>query len=1545
MIHQPDLKALERSSTAQFRTLSKFGVSGDEEFTIKSPDEEVVGMHGRRKLQRGMTTRGKKVQSGWATRTWMDQQRQFLQAYEYLCHIGEAKEWIEDIIDKPIPPIVQLEEALRDGVTLAEIVQALNPDKPVRIFRHARLQFRHSDNIALFFRLLHDVELPELFRFELVDLYEKKNIPKVIYCIHALSWLLYRKGIVNFRIGNLVGQLQFEDHELEEMQKGLDKSGVSMPNFSGMSANFGEPEPEPEPVETEEERIQRELAENEGTVVDLQAQIRGAMERIRLGDIMQSLWDNEDFLVDLQSRIRGDFSRQISEYKMDMRRFSVNLQSASRGFIVRSRQRSNEQFWQHKQNEVVTLQSLVRARKARAEVQHIKTKTQRHENGIRNFQAAIRGALKRRDVGDQYEATQEASAGVKGLQAAIRGALMRKRIDDQFADAQEAEVGIQAFQSAIRGALLRKKVDDEWTATQEAGNQIEILQALTRGMMIRQAQRAEQNNLRQHEGLFTMLQGVIRGATARAQTSQLVDDLSSKQAHWTGLQAAARGGAVRSSLKELRENLTACSAGIIELQSAARGAEARAKVADTLTALAEQEENVLELQSAIRGNLLRKKYQADLKALRAATTSITDFQSAVRGFAIRRDTYDILCALGETEEQIVEVQSFARAMLSRAKIGNLLMALEPEEEAICELQSLARGKLVRSRFAEKKRFYKQNMEKVIKIQSFVRGRQQGEAYKSLTSGKNPPVSTVKNFVHLLNDSDIDFDEEIEFERLRKTVVQHIRQNEMAEQYIDQLDIKIALLVKNKITLDEVVKHQRHFGGHVGSLLNNKELASKDPFDLRALNKNSRKKLEHYQELFFILQTQPQYLARLFKKIREQGIAEKDSKRVELLIMGVFGFAQKRREEYYLLKLIARSIKEEIGICGSIQDYLRGNYFWSKVLGNYVRTPRDRKFLRDLLGPLIKENIMENEALDLESDPLQIYRSAINNEELRTGQRSRRIPDVPREEAIRDPETREMFIRHLQDLRDIADQFFACMEDLLHKMPYGMRFVAQQQFECLCAKFPHEEQQYILQIVGHWLWKTYIQPALVQPETWGVIDRGLSPLQKRNLGEVSKVVGQVAVGRHFGGDNVYLQPLNSYITEAIARLEEIWTNLITIRPAETQFDIDEFNDLYNTQKPTLYIKLSDIFAIHQLVASDLPSICIAQDDIPLRELLRELGSAKGNEHELSSVNATEISLTLNPKFHEVEELDAPIKALYMETKRLVLYLIRIQTGADLLSIMVKPITEEDEDRWAALIHEELGPQNARKRSAYTDTASPLIDIASLTYSELKRTALENILTLERAGRTSRHNKYQDLLNEIAIDIRTKHRRRIQRTREMDNVKATLAALDSKSEWLDSQLKSYNNYIEQAMVTLQSKKGKKRFLLPFTKQYNHERELQRRGQVPKFGSFKYSARALGEKGVLVEWRGYTDRDRGWEKTNITLSSDEVGIFHIEGSVGSMMIPGASAIVPLDDLLQAQFENKQFINLFGVEDGASQGTLKLNVNLLLHLVFKKFYRDGGS
>ena len=1129
----------------------------------------------------------------------MDQQRQFLQAYEYLCHIGEAKEWIEDVIHKPIPPIVQLEEALRDGVTLAEVVQALRPERQIRIFHHPKLQYRHSDNIAIFFRYLNEVELPELFKFELIDLYEKKNIPKVIHCIHALSWLLYRNGIVDFRIGNLVGQLQFEHHELEEMQKGLDKSGVNMPSFSGMGASFGA-EPEPEPVETEEERTARELGEQELSVIDLQAQIRGCLVRMRLGQQMQALWESEDWLVDLQSRLRGDWARQVSDYRLTMKRFATNLQSAARGFTARMRQEQKEAAWKGQEDKVLALQSLFRARRARMD--YLATK----------------------------RAVRQEESGIIDLQAALRGVLQRKRLRDQQDEAKYMQAGIQTVQAGIRGMLERQRYQERAAQLRTLQPSITSLQAFARAMALRSSQRHQIAELQRHAPVWRAMQALIRATITRRRLDETRSNLKAHQSTFAHVQGFVHGSTKRRQLQRLREEL------------------------------AQHGETVTKLQGAIRAFVKRQTIKDDVEALQSQSLRFTTIQAATRGFLERRSQMALHQQLHSNMAEIVQLQGLARAMLLRINVDSILTELESAEDLIEELQAQARGMLVRARFAEKQRYFKENMERVVKVQSFVRAKIQGEAYKSLTSGKNPPVGTVKNFVHLLNDSDFDFDEEVEFERLRKTVVQHVRQNELADQYISQLDIKIALLVKNKITLDEVLKHQKHFGGSVGGLLTNNELASKDPFDLKALNKTSRRKLEHYQELFFILQTQPQYLARIFRRAREQAIPEKEGERIKHMVMGLFGYAQKRREEYYLLKLITRSVREEIDSCNSVKEYLRGNFLCLRLFGAYIKSPQDRKFMRDMLGPMLKENILDNPELDLESDPLQIYHKAIENEQLRTGQRSARPLDIPREEAIKDPETKRLFIAHLQDLRDIVDIFVSAVEEMLHRVPFGVRYIAQQTFECLVARFPHEEQGHLLHIAGQWIWKSYLQPALLEPERFGVIDRALQGEQKRNVGEVAKVVNQIAAGRLFGSEDIFLQPLNSYVGESIGRLADIWSAcelptehnrcggliriVLDVPNAETQFDIDEFNDLYAKTKPTLYIKMADIFAIHHMVAGEISHIATAPEDM-LREVVRELGSAKVNENELMSVSSSEICLTLNPKLHDMEGIYSVSQAVH------------------------------------------------------------------------------------------------------------------------------------------------------------------------------------------------------------------------------------------------------------------------------------------------------------
>ena len=62
-------------------------------------------------------------------------------------------------------------------------------------------------------------------------------------------------------------------------------------------------------------------------------------------------------------------------------------------------------------------------------------------------------------------------------------------------------------------------------------------------------------------------------------------------------------------------------------------------------------------------------------------------------------------------------------------------------------------------------------------------------------------------------------------------------------------------------------------------------------------------------------------------------------------------------------------------------------------------------------------------------------------------------------------------------------------------------------------------------------------------------------------------------------------------------------------------------------------------------------------------------------------------------------DAEDKALLVQTKRCVLYIIRIQQGKNLWDILLKRVTQEDEGKWQQLIREERPNQ---KGSPYSET---------------------------------------------------------------------------------------------------------------------------------------------------------------------------------------------------------------------------------------------------
>lgn len=127
------------------------------------------------------------------------------------------------------------------------------------------------------------------------------------------------------------------------------------------------------------------------------------------------------------------------------------------------------------------------------------------------------------------------------------------------------------------------------------------------------------------------------------------------------------------------------------------------------------------------------------------------------------------------------------------------------------------------------------------------------------------------------------------------------------------------------------------------------------------------------------------------------------------------------------------------------------------------------------------------------------------------------------------------------------------------------------------------------------------------------------------------------------------------------------------------------------------------------------------------------------------------------------------------------------------------------------------------------------------------------------------------------------------------------------------------------------SKKRFIMPFTKQYFHTRDLQKSGKAPQFGSYKYSAQHFYEKGILLSIDQYSPRQ--FDKLDIILSSNQVGVFTIEVFNNALGITNRVAYgdVKMEELLLAQFENRASFSMFN-------GLAKFNLNLLLFQINKK-------
>ncbi|XP_061873723.1 ras GTPase-activating-like protein IQGAP2 isoform X1 [Colius striatus] len=1546
----------------------------------------------------------------------MDERRRQNIAYEYLCHLEEAKRWMEVCLEEELPPTTELEEGLRNGVYLAKLAKFFAPnvvsDKKIYDVEQSRykrsgLHFRHTDNTVQWLRAMESIGLPKIFYPETTDVYDRKNIPRMIYCIHALSLYLFKLGLAP-QIQDLLGKVDFTEEEISNMRKELEKYGIQMPSFSKIGGILAS-----------------ELSVDEAALHAAVIAINEAIEKGIAEQTIATLRNPNAMLQNVDEELAQDYQNELFEAK---RRKQSNARLKNGTISEEERDVYEELLTQaeiqgniNKMNKLIAVDNINTAIRncdpSKTLVALMKPEAQLPV--VHSFAAAIyqtelfnlqqQNAVNYLAHDELYIAVEMLSAVVLLNQALenkdilmIKNHLRNPCIDfnaleeenfQRYADTLlsiKSEASSQG-QDYLSWNDIQNCIDMVNMQIQEENERIiaigQINEAIVEGKPEKtlgtlllptaklqdvraanarhyqdvlhhaKAQKCKEsqdesallwldeiqkgicdaNNNIKEAAILAVGTSMINKSLEKGDPQQILMILQSKfglrvipecaETYFRNLSEAKKLKTGEDSnespwIKLIMKNIYNYYYNVENEEGTCVAPEGVIPKTSWLTG-----EEIESIVGQVTADYNREQLWL------ANENLIVQLQAQARGFLVRKYYQERKAYLHNQEPSAIKIQAFWKGFKQRKSYVDRLKVLQDNVAAVVKIQSWVKMWLAKRAYRKRLQYFKDHNDEIVKIQAFLRANKAREDYRTLIGAESPPLTVLRKFAYLLDQSDLDFQEELEVTRLREEVVTKIRSNQQLEKDLNLMDIKIGLLVKNRITLQDVVLHSKKLNKKSKSQL--EEMVMVDKQGIKGLSKERRKKLEAYQHLFYLLQTNPTYLAKLIFQMPQN----KSTKFMDTVIFTLYNYASNQREEYLLLKLFKSALEEEINSkVDQIQDIVTGNPTVIKMVVSFNRGARGQNTLRQLLAPVVKE-IMEDKSLVINTSPVDVYKSWVNQLEMQTGEASKLPYDVTTEQALAHTEVVNKLESSIQSLRSVTDKVLASIFSSLNMMPYGMRYIAKVLKSSLHEKFPDATEDELLKIVGNLLYYRYMNPAIVAPDGFDIIDMTaggqIHPDQRRNLGCVAKVLQHAASNKLFEGESEHLSSMNAYLSQTYQKFRNFFQAACDVPEPEEKFNIDEYSDMVTLSKPVIYISIEEIINTHSLLLEHQDAIATEPNDL-LNELLEGLGPVPdvesflgegavdsndpNRESTLNQLAKTEISLSLTSKYELREGEDQDLKSLMIKTKRLIVDVIRTQPGDTLLEILETPATAQQESEHLKLVEKRVildskTPEKIKhNQSIFEDGQLPI--------EQKKRKLQRNLRTLEQAGLVSSATKYQEIINEIAKDIRNQRRYRHHRKAELVKLQQTLNALNSKTAFYEEQINYYNTYIKTCLDNLTRKNSRRSIKLDGKEEAKGSKKL-------KQTSLKYTAARLHEKGVILEIEDLQTNQFKNVMFDIT-PGEEVGDFEIKAKF--LGVEMEKVQLHFQDLLQMQYEGVAVMKMF---DKA-----KVNVNLLIFLLNKKFY-----
>ncbi|KAG8623232.1 hypothetical protein KVT40_008208 [Elsinoe batatas] len=704
--------------------------------------------------------------------------------------------------------------------------------------------------------------------------------------------------------------------------------------------------------------------------------------------------------------------------------------------------------------------------------------------------------------------------------------------------------------------------------------------------------------------------------------------------------------------------------------------------------------------------------------------------------------------------------------------------------------------------------------------------------------------------------------------LKTKISSQSKKNFVLEKDVRYLDSRIALLVQNRMAQEE--------RNEVAETLD-------DAVELAEGSFPNDEKTQRYGNLLFLLQSEPRHIAHLCRLVT---MAEIDQL-LQTVMFTIYGNQYDSREEYLLLTMFQSVLTYQFDHTTDYSSLLRANTPVSRMMTTYTRRGPGQSYLQKVLSEEIN-SLCSVRDLDCEINPLKVYEHMVAQIEGSGNPLPAYLPKgVTAEQAASNREVQKVIQPRVETLTRLANQFLDTIITNIDEVPYGIRWICKQIRSLSRRKYPDAHDTTICTLIGGFFFLRFLNPAIVTPRSYMLIEQLPSENPKRTLTYIAKMLQNLANKPSYAKEP-YMSSLQSFVYDNKERMNRFLLNLCEVQDFYESLEMDNYVAL-SKKDLELSISLNEVYAIHALLEKH-QTILTKDESSHLAQLLQELGHAPS---QLPRKENRAINLPLFSRWETaLDDMTAALditeeEVYFMEAKSTFVMILRTLP------------------RNAVVTRRPLRLDRIAEAAATTKNDSVMVRKGIR--------AMELLNQLQEMGAIEKADGFAALRDEVEQELHHLGSLKDKVVIETQKLEEVYSTIIDHNNYLNGQLETYKSYLHNVRGQAESQ-GK------------------RSGAQKVLGPYKLTHAQAEKDGVLVRSNIPENRKSG---TYFNMTSPSPGTFII-----SLWYKGRNRGIfeldlKLDDLLEMQKDGNDELDL---------DYITLNVPRLLVLLNKKFARKRG-